>query len=106
VESPSCEKTSHGEQSHGKALPWKTNLLENKSSGKQILWKVHTERSVARERICSSRHGNFEEMADMMSSFGRENRGAIAEQEDFEGPQRMFDKLMKVRSEGPHEGPQ
>ena len=63
--------------------------------------KEHTERSVARERICGSRHGNLEEMADMMSSFGRENRGAIAEQEDFEGSQRTFDKLMRVRSEGP-----
>jgi hypothetical protein len=49
------------------------------SSGKHLVWKEHTERSVARERICCSRHGNLEEMADMMSSFGRENRGAIAE---------------------------
>jgi hypothetical protein len=46
-----------------------------------IVWKEHTERSVARERICCSRHGNLEEMADMMSSFGRENKGAIAERE-------------------------
>ena len=40
-------------------------------------WGMFTESNVAKDRICCSLHGNREQRADILSSFGREKRGAI-----------------------------